>query len=363
MRIGWIVDGPLDQRSGGYLYDSIVVDHLRSHRIEVEVISMPTRPYATRLAFGSPTSLAEHIAGAPVDLLVQDELSHPALIGLNRRLARARPHLPRVALVHHLRSSEPGPWAARFFFRRVEAAYLRSATGFIFNSRTTREAVRRLRREPAPFTVAVPGADRLPAAAGDPDRHTSPGPLRLLFVGNLIPRKRLPVVIEALALLPPETAALTVVGDQRADPTHARRVLELVRRYRLQDRVGFLGPLGSRRVAAEMAVANVLAMPSTYEGYGMAFLEGMGFGLPPVAGRDGGAAEFIRDGENGFLVDPDDAPALAALLLSLHRDRARLARLGRSALETHRKHPTWRQTGEAVAEFLRGLADETPPPP
>jgi glycosyltransferase involved in cell wall biosynthesis len=87
----------------------------------------------------------------------------------------------------------------------------------------------------------------------------------------------------------------------------------------------------------------------------MAYLEGMGYGLPPIAGAEGGASEFVRHGENGFLVDASDAAALAVHLASLHADRVRLSRMALAALHTHLAHPTWEDTGAAIHAFLSGL--------
>jgi glycosyltransferase involved in cell wall biosynthesis len=186
-------------------------------------------------------------------------------------------------------------------------------------------------------------------------RAREPGPLRVLFVGNVIPRKGLPVLIEAAALLPSGSIRLTVAGDTHIDEGHARRVQRLVRRYRLDGAVDFLGALDRRRLAQAMSAHHVTAMPSSYEGYWMAYLEGMGHGLPALAGAAGGAAEFVRDGENGFLVDPGDPVALAARLLSLHQDRDRLASLALAARQAYLAHPTWDDTGEKIRRFLETL--------
>jgi glycosyltransferase involved in cell wall biosynthesis len=233
---------------------------------------------------------------------------------------------------------------------------------FIFNSRATRTAVQRLGLPPSPFVVAVPGADRL-AASLEPDviraRAARPGPLRVLFLGNLIPRKGLLTLIEAVALVPPDAVELIVVGSPEVDPAHARRVRRRVAVLRRGQTTRFLGVLDGSALTRVMAEAHVLAVPSAYEGYGMAYLEGMGFGLPAIAGADGGAAEFVRSAENGFLVDPADAAALAVHLASLHADRARLARMGLAARETFLAAPTWEQTGAAIGAFL---SDLTRPP-
>jgi glycosyltransferase involved in cell wall biosynthesis len=373
MRVGWVVDGSLDQLSGGYLYDRIVVDYLRRNGVGLEVVSLPVGSYLARLARNWQADVDRRLEEAGFDVLVEDELSHPALIGPNRRLARRVPGLRRIGLVHHLRSSEPHSWAANAVYRRIERLYLDSLDAFIFNSRTTQQAVQGLlgvragskpAPPPRPGVVAVPGADRLPSAIDDQAiaaRARDPGSLRVLFVGSLISRKGLPTLIEAVARLPPGSAQLTVAGDPRADPTHARRVRRLVRRHRLDGAVHFVGALDPRRLSQVMSAHHLTAMPSSYEGYGMAYLEGMGHGLPAIAGAAGGAAEFVHEGENGFLVDPGDPVALADHLLTLHQDRARLARLGLAARRTYRAHPTWDDTGATILGFLRSLIEERTP--
>jgi glycosyltransferase involved in cell wall biosynthesis len=355
MRVGWVIDGSLDQLSGGYLYDRLVIDHLRRVGVEVRLLSLPTGTYALRLGRGLRLRLDRWAAAESVDVLVQDELSHPALVRANRGLARTLPGLPRVGLVHHLRSSEPHHLMANAFFRQIERAYLASLNAFIFNSRTTRAVVERLVGTSAPGTVAVPGADRL-ALALDPQtirsRAGAAGPLRILFLGNVIRRKGLLTLIDAVALLPPGSVELNVVGSASAEPRHARRVKRRVDTLRLGRQVNFTGSLQGDDLQRVLIESQVLAVPSSYEGYGMAYLEGMGCGLPAIAGAEGGAAEFVRDGENGFLVPPDDPAALAERLATLQADRPRLARMSLEAASTYRSHPTWEDTGKTILRFL-----------
>jgi glycosyltransferase involved in cell wall biosynthesis len=190
-------------------------------------------------------------------------------------------------------------------------------------------------------------------------RAVTPGPLRALFLGQVIPRKGLLTLIEAVALLPPGSVRLDIAGSSEADPHYARQVRRRVDVLRLDQAVRMLGVLDSEGVAQVMAEAHVLAVPSSYEGYGMAYLEGMGYGLPAIAGAGGGAAEFVRHEENGFLVTDPDPAALAVILSTLHSDRARLARLGISARSTYLAHPTWDMTGDAILTFLAGLVPRT----
>src|SRR3990172_4727165 len=154
------------------------------------------------MAGGLPPDLAERVASASPDILVEDELSHPALLRANRRLRQARPGLTRVGLVHHLRSNEPRGLPANDFYRWIERRYLAPLDAFIFNSRTTRAAVQRLGLPTTTSIVAVPGADRLATsidAEAIQSRAPAPGPLPLPFLLHLLPRKGLLTLVEAVA--------------------------------------------------------------------------------------------------------------------------------------------------------------------
>ena len=76
-------------------------------------------------------------------------------------------------------------------------------------------------------------------------------------------------------------------------------------------------------------------MPYAYEGFGIAILEAMAFGLPAIGCSNGAAHETISHGTNGFLLDPGDLAGLAPLLLQLHRDREQLQQMALAACATY----------------------------
>jgi glycosyltransferase involved in cell wall biosynthesis len=121
--------------------------------------------------------------------------------------------------------------------------------------------------------------------------------------------------------------------------------------------VTLTGPLPTDDVAAVLERGHVLTLPSRHEGFGIAYLEGMGFGLPAVATHAGGATDLVTHGETGFLVPPEGVGAVAAALSTLASDRDRLARMGRAARRRYDAHPPWTGTVARVRSFLTRVVD------
>jgi glycosyltransferase involved in cell wall biosynthesis len=102
-----------------------------------------------------------------------------------------------------------------------------------------------------------------------------------------------------------------------------------------------------------------MVVPSSYEGYGVVYVEGMGFGLPAIGTTAGAAQEIITHGEDGFLAQPDDSAAVAHALRVLITDRERLAQMGQAARRRYQAQPGWAHTCAQIREFLVRIADRT----
>lgn len=359
MRIGLIIYDSLETLSGGYLYDRKLVAHLRMRGDSVEVISIPWRGYRRHLLDNFSGYLLDRLANAGLDLLLQDELNHPSLFLLNGRL-RQRPSCPLVSIVHHLRCSEARPRWQNRLYGLVERRYLESVDGFIYNSRATRQAVEAFARERKPGVVAYPAGDRLSPDVRPEDvrrRALEDGPLRLFFLGNLIPRKGLHTLLSALEKLEGEWQ-LEVCGRLDADVDYSRSIRRRVESGGWADRVKFLGPLPDDALVDRLRSAQALVVPSSYEGFGIVYLEGMGFGLPAIGTTGGGAAEIIRHAENGFLIPPGDADALASCLEAWVNDRRLLAEMGAAALRRYAAHPSWEVSMEKAYQFIHSYEAE-----
>lgn len=358
MRLGLVIYGKLETVSGGFLYDRILVDYLRRRGEEVEIISLPWHTYARNLADNLSAAVSRRVLRTSVDLLLQDELCHPTLLRLNRSFRQHYPQIPIVSIVHHLRCSEARPAWQNRLYQWAERLYLTSVDGFICNSRITARTVEQVIKGKKPTVVAVPGGNRFSAEITEGQivqRVRAAGPLQVLFLGNLIPRKGLHVLMSALAALPRHGWQLTVAGNFTLDPAYTRRVRRLMGDLGLADKVKFTGPLADRELATCLARSHLMAVPSGYEGYGIAYLEGMAFGLPAIATTAGGAREIITHGKDGFLIPPGDKKVLSHYLEMLMLDRERLLAMSLAARKSFLAHPTWEESCARIHRFLQTM--------
>ena len=117
--------------------------------------------------------------------------------------------------------------------------------------------------------------------------------------------------------------------------------------------MALLGSLSDARLAEQFASHHVLVVPSSYEGFGIVYLEGMGFGLTAVGTTAGAAGEIITHDENGFLITPDDVANLVAHLQTLQQNRAKLAEMSLAARDHFLKQPTWADSMGRIHRFLQ----------
>ena len=362
LKIGLIIYGSLDSCSGGYLYDRKIVEGLRARGHAVEILSLPLRNYGRHLTDNFSATLVRRLRQKKWDILIQDELNHPSLFLVNRRIKRATGY-PILCIVHHLRCCESRPRLLNAVYRIVETQYLQTIHGFICNSATTHAAVRHILNQDRPGVVAYPGRDhRVHAMTLERimQRCKGPGPLRILFLGNVIPRKGLHVLIRGLAGLQGSGWQLTVAGDLSVDRSYASQMRTLVRTLGLGNEITFTGRIADTDLPGLFAEHHCLAMPSSYEGFGIANLEAMGFGQPVIATTAGAGPEWIQNGEQGWLVPPGDPALLAASVQRWINDREELLRMSLAAFRKYTDHPTWEDAAAKVHAFIRDFLPGDP---
>jgi len=163
-------------------------------------------------------------------------------------------------------------------------------------------------------------------------------------------------LLDALAKLPEDRCFLTIAGDLTMDRPYVRRIYGQIQEYRMSNRARISGQITGGELEARLKESHVLAVPSFYEGFGMAYLEGMGVGLPAIGTTAGAAKEIITQGQNGYLISPGDSTGLAQYLLELSQDRGKLEEMSLKALQRFKSHPEWQTTCEKILNFLQSIS-------
>jgi glycosyltransferase involved in cell wall biosynthesis len=157
-------------------------------------------------------------------------------------------------------------------------------------------------------------------------------------------------LLAALPALPHEAWRLDIIGSDRPDPAYAQRCR--TQAVPFKEQVRFWGELADDQLDQLLRQSHVLVTPSSYEGFGIVYLEGMSFGLPAIATCQGAAGEMITDGVNGFLVNAGDVAALAGHLRRLIDDRPFLVAMSLAARNRFLEFPTWEQSMANIRTFL-----------
>ncbi|GAA0590124.1 glycosyltransferase family 4 protein [Craurococcus roseus] len=347
MKVALLVPGPFDTVSGGYSYDRRLVAGLRALGHGAEVVELAGR-------HPLPDDAARAAARAALDALPEDAV--PVVDGLGlpsfAPVADALARRNAVVLVHHPTALETGfSGADRDALRATELELFGRAARVVATSPlTARRLVEEFSADPARVGVVEPGTDPAPRATG------SGGPgAALLSVGALVPRKGHDVLLRALAGLADLDWRLAIAGPEGRDPVHARGLRALAEELGIAQRVEFAGAVGAERLEALYAGADLFALASHWEGYGMAVAEALARGLP-LAVTAGGALAELAPEDASVVSPPGDHVSLGKGLRRVIFDEALRRHMAEAAWRAGQRLPRWEDRAEAfVAEIEKSL--------
>jgi glycosyltransferase involved in cell wall biosynthesis len=347
-RFAFAVPGDLATPTGGYAYDRRMIAELELLGWRIDLLNLgegfPWPSEATRMA-----AQAQLLAIEAGRIVVVDGLALGVLPEAASQLAGRDPLL---GLVHHPLALEFGLSAAQAdALRRSERAALAAVQHVVVTSPATARLVASDYGVPAErITVAMPGSDPV-----RPTQASKDGPVRLLSVGSVVPRKGYDVLIAALATLTDLPWRLTIAGDRTRDPDASAQLDADIARHALGNRIALLGAIAPERLTALYSEADAFVLASRFEGYGMAYAEAVAHGLP-IIGTDAGAIPDTVPAEAGLLTAPGDVPALAQALRSLIGDADLRQRLAAAARAAAPQLPSWQQSAQIFARALERLA-------
>ena len=229
-------------------------------------------------------------------------------------------------------------WLARLALRRAAAR----AAAIVVPSEFAASRVRAFASNAATFVV--PNGVAMPEQTHIDDARIVHG--MLLHVGHLEPRKNLDVLVRALALLPKDSPFhVLLVGRDAGTGAQLRN---LAAQLGVSNRVQFLGAIDDASLARLYATSAAVVIPSRYEGFGLAALEGLAWGRPTLVANCASLLEVV--GDAATLLAPEDAAAWARAFETLDdSERAAMRRRARA------EQWSWSRAAESMLTVWRSL--------
>ena len=251
------------------------------------------------------------------------------LIHANTAAAVVNSFNPALRLIQSIQTTQPQP---RWHWR-LQGLVHHAAETIVVPSRSIVEAASSWAGIPrAKFQVIPNAIDPADYRSLDTQRRQ---PSSIGFIGRLDPIKRVPDLLEALALLHDPPPTLNIYGDGPE-----RQAIEAeVSRLRLGTAVVMNGAIRDPRMA--LGSMGVLVLPSEAEGFGLVLIEAMAAGVPVIATNVPGIRDVVTHGETGLLVPPAQPSALASAIETVMTDQSLRERLVRNGLAKVRRRFTW----------------------
>jgi glycosyltransferase involved in cell wall biosynthesis len=343
MHVSLIVPAPFDTISGGYGYDRRIVSGLREAGHTVDVVELiGAFPLADDFARDSACAAWDRLPPDTKPLI--DGLALPAFRGLEDAISARG----TIGLIHHPVSLETGlNDADRTLLTDVERRLLPRMSRLIVTSEHTAEAVTsHFHIAPDRIHTVIPGTDDAHRCSG------SAGPTReILSIGTLIPRKGHDVLLRALARLFDLDWHLTIVGSPDRDPPHAHGLIALAEGLGIAHRVHFAGELVGGALETAWQRADLFALATYYEGFGMVIAEALKRGVPVVV-TDGGAAGALVTAESGCVCPTGDRDQVSKSLRRLIFGDSLRRQMAEQAWQTGQTLPSWQTQSALFAQAL-----------
>jgi phosphatidylinositol alpha-1,6-mannosyltransferase len=277
---------------------------------------------------------------------------HPNLAVVTGWMQRVSPHLRTIVMTHGVEVWKPLTMRRRHALERAQIVLAPS-------SDTVRKLIEvqgvrpeKIRKLPWPMNPSYLRLARAPDDLSLPKAFPKQARV-ILTVGRWAASERykgadelIHAIRQLVTLVPGLHLVAVGGGDDLA------RLRQVATDLDVADRVHFLNDLSNEEVAACYAHAEIFALPSAGEGFGLVFLEAMAFAKPLVGVASGGTTDVIENGINGFLVPPANADALVQALSRLLCDESLRGELGRHGAEMVRRKYQFADFESALESIL-----------
>jgi glycosyltransferase involved in cell wall biosynthesis len=279
-------------------------------------LRLPKKDYSEkRNIYINPTLFLELMRFHP-DVVIGYEYSIPAMTALLYAWLFHRPYILWTDCTPHTERhlARGQRWARSFFIPRAKVCIGTNRTScqqLIVAGAAPHVILEAPQMHEARIFAAKVEAVKSPARSPD---------LRLLFVGALTERKGVELLLRAFRPVAEDHPGirLRIVGDGPLRP----RLEQVVAEMGLRERVEFAGFVNYEDIHNEYAKADAFVLPTLEDAFGVVVVEALAAGVPVICSPFAGAADYIQDGETGFIINPNDTGVLTERIGRLLSDPA-----------------------------------------
>jgi glycosyltransferase involved in cell wall biosynthesis len=349
-RVTVVVPGSISMRTGGSIYDRRMAEGLQARGWNVGIVEIDpiTHPLAPPI-YSAPPQFSSIPDG---NVVLIDGLAFGTMPHIIEHEAW---RLRFVPIVHMPLANTPGLTPGEgAWLSNLERRALQHARHVVITGSRAKAPVQALTgwSDSGPITRIAPGTDRRDET--DWKRFES-ARVWLLCVANVTPGKGHDILLKALADMQHVDWTLACVGSEARDPHAAGHVRKLAEELGIASRVIWRGALDDAGLEDAYATADLFALATRSETYGMAVAEAISHGLPVVSTRTGEIPSIV--GDAGLLAEPGDAAGFGSLLAQALSDAGLRQSLRDRTSEAASRLPTWDEAADAMASVLTKVAE------
>lgn len=187
------------------------------------------------------------------------------------------------------------------------------------------------------------------------------GKVSILFTGNIILRKGIEYIVKAADILVNELdyddTLFLIAGNLSLDEDYVEKIKGLIKNYELEGNVNLLGFLPYEELKKLYVACDIFILPSLEEGFGVVLTEAIASGSPAIGTEVGGIPMQIKDGWNGFLVEPANEKQLAEKIRYLIDNEEERIRMGKNSRKLAEEEFDWRKITEEYLKIYLEVID------
>lgn len=176
------------------------------------------------------------------------------------------------------------------------------------------------------------------------------GEVWLVTISRLVHKNAVDTVIQALSDMPP--SVVFVVGGIGPEKN---KLHSLAKKCGVENRVRFLGEVSQADLPAVLSVCDIFVRPSRSEGMGISFIEAMASGLPTIGSNVGGIPDFLREGETGWVVEPEKPEQIVHAVNTILEHKEKTAEIAKRAQAMVVATYDWEEVGSRMKSLFEKM--------